>query len=102
MNSEICGGEWGYAEMGLDGAGWDREKRVGKYEKCVNNPKGILTFVDLVEYQRVFNGFNQNFKNSFENICTALKFVITLQPQTRKRHGNQDLKISVETESRGD
>lgn len=100
MNSEICGGELG--EMGLNRAIWRKGEMLRKYEKCVNNSKDILTFIDLVEYQRVFNGFNLNFKNSFGNICTALKFVITLQPQTRKRHGNQDLKISVETESRGD
>lgn len=73
------GGVWEkWREMGAG-------EKVGKYEKCVNNSKEILTFVDSTECQRVLNGFNLNFKNSFKNICTALKFVITLQPQTRKQ-----------------
>lgn len=53
MNREICGGELG--EMGLNRAIWRKGEMLRKYEKCVNNSKDILIFIDLVEYQRVFN-----------------------------------------------
>lgn len=66
----------------------------------INILKDILTFIDSIDFHVFINRWYIFFGISFENICTARFFAITLQPQTRKRHDSMDVKILVETEIR--